>query len=328
MNRRFARQYFLKSLMAAVLWSGLAPVLAQDFPTKPVKFIVAGPPAGATDYIARQIAQKLSDAWPQPVAVENLAGASGTIGSRAVKNAAPDGHTIGFGHLGTHAIVPNLLNPPPYDVLGDFVPVTLLGNTWDFLVVPPRVPARNVSELMAMARERPDVLTYGSIGTGQPQHFLGYLLTRNAGVRMIHIPYKGSAPAITDLLAERITMMFGSAGAVVPFLKDGRLRALAVTAPNRSPFFPDVPTFAEIGMPDLGITVWIGLFAPARTPPQVVAKIRGDVAQVLALPEIRAKFAAQFFDPTGSTPEQFAAFLEKEVSRWKAIVKDSGVRAE
>jgi tripartite-type tricarboxylate transporter receptor subunit TctC len=328
MKQNAAATYFAGFLMASVMWLGLAPAFAQDFPSRPVKLIVAGPPAGATDYIARLIAQKLSEQWGQPVAVENIAGASGTIGSRALKNATPDGHTIGLGHLGTHGIVPNLHNPPPYDPLRDFAPVNYLGNAWDILVVPPRVPAKSVPELMSMARERPDSLTYGSIGIGQPAHFLGFLLTRSAGVKIVHVPYKGSAPAVTDLLAERISMMFASAGAIVPYLKDRRLRALAITASKRSPLLPDVPTFKEIGMPELELLTWLGVFAPAKTPQPVVEKISSDVSRVLAIPDIRAKLAAQFFDPLGSTPEQFAAFLEKEVARWKVIVKDSGVRAE
>ncbi len=328
MKRSSAQMYSAGILMALVMSVGFATAFAQDFPVRPVKFIVAGPPAGATDYIARLVAQKLSEQWAQPVAVENIAGASGTIGARALKNAAPDGHTIGLGHLGTHGIVPHLHNPPPYDALRDFAPVNYIGNAWDILVVPPRVPAKSVTELMSMARERPDALTYGSIGIGQPAHFLGFLLTRSAGVRITHVPYKGSAPAVTDLLGERISMMFASAGAIVPYLKDSRLRALAITASKRSPLLPDVPTFKEIGMPELELLTWLGVFAPARTPQPVVDKISGDVSRVLAMPEIRAKLAAQFFDPLGSTPQEFSAFLEKEVLRWKAIVRDSGVRAE
>lgn len=328
MERSGARTYFLRFLMALVLWTGFASVFAQDFPVRPVRFIVPGPPAGASDYIARLVAQKLSERWSQPVAVENMAGGSGIIGTLALKNSAPDGYTIGLGHLGTHGIVPNLHNPPPYDVLRDFAPVTLMGNTWDVLVVPRRVQAKSVSELMSMARERPDVLTYGSIGIGQPQHLEGYLLTRSAGVTMTHVPYKGSSPAITDLLGERITMMFASAGAIVPYLKDGRLRALAITAPKRSSILPDVPTFAEIGMPNLELITWVGVFAPAKTPPQVVAKISGDIINILSLPDVRSKLALQFFDPMGSTSEQFSVFLKTEVPRWKAIVKESGVRAE
>lgn len=322
------RMNILRFLMGMVLWTVASSVFAQDYPAKPVRFIVAGPPAGATDYIARLLAARLSETWKQPVTVENLAGGSGLIGTRALMNSAPDGYTIGIGHLGTHGIVPNMHNPPPYDVLRDFAPVVLLGNTWDILVVPPPVRVKTVPELMAMARDRPDALSYGSIGIGQPQHFLGYLLTRSAGVSMTHVPYKGSAPAITDLLAARITTMFASAGAIVPYLKDGRLRALAITAPKRSPILPDVPTFAELGMPDLLLTTWVGVFAPAKTSPQVVARISSDVSQILNLPDIRAKLAAQFFDPLGGTPEEFSALLEKEVSRWKSIVRDSGVRAE
>lgn len=328
MERSGARTYSLGILAALLLWTGFAPVYAQDFPVRPVKVIVPGPPAGSTDYIARLIAQKLSERWSQPVSVENIAGASGTIGTRALKNAVPDGYTIGVGHLGTHGIVPNLHNPPPYDVLRDFAPITLMGNNWDILVVSSSVQAKTVAELVSMARARPGALEYGSVGIGQPQHFLGYLLTRSAAVSMTHVPYKGSAPAITDLLAARIPLMFVSAGAVVPFLKDGRLRALAITAPKRSPILPDVPTFTEIGMPDLELMTWFSMFAPAKTSPQVVAKVSGDIAQILTLPDIRSKLAAQFFDPMGTTPEQFSLFLEKEASRWRAIVKESGVRAE
>ncbi len=264
--------------------------------------------SGARMYFAR-----ILTALVLSVTVENIAGASGTIGLEL---------------FGTHAIVPNPRNPPLYDALLDFVPVNYIGNAWDILIVPPRVTAKTVPEPMSMARERPDALTYGSIGIGQPAHFLGLLLTRSAGVRITHVPYKGSAPAVTDLLGERISMMFASTGAIVPYLKDGRLRALAITASKRSPPLPDVPTFKEIGMPELELLTWLGVFAPAKTPPQMVAKVSGDLSRVLALPDIRAKLAAQFLDPMGSTPLQFAAFLGNEVPRWQAIVKDSGVRAE
>lgn len=322
------RSYALRLALAIVLCAGAAPALAQSYPAKPVKFIVAGPPAGGTDYLTRLLADKLSEAWKQPVVVENRAGASGIIGTNFVKAAAADGYTIMMGHSATHAIVPAMHDPQPYDAVRDFTPVTLVATAPEVLVVAADSPIKTVQDLLATAKARPDELTYGSPGIGLPQHLLGYLLGKTAGVSIRHVPYKGSAPALTDLIGGRISMMFVTPPAVMPFIKDSRVRALAITSPQRSAALPNVPTLAELGMPNLSQSGWFGVFAPAHTPPQVVAKISGEIAKILALPEIRAKIDAQYAEPVGNTPEQFAAFHAQEVQKWAAIVKESGVRAE
>ena len=320
---------FLRALLCALMLSaGATAACAQSYPSRTVRFIVPGPPAGGTDYLARLLAEKLTEAWKQSVVVENLAGASGIIGSKAVLNAAPDGHTIMLGHIASHAIVPAMHDPQPYDVLRDFTPVSMVSTAPELLVVTAQSQAKTVPALLAAARAKPGEMTYGSPGIGLTQHLMGYLLAKTAGVSMTHVPYKGSAPALTDLMGGRISMMFATPGAVVGHIKEGRLVALATTAPKRSPRLPDVPTFTEIGMPNLEQVSWFGVFAPAKTPAPIVAKIASELARILATPEIRAKVEAQFSEPVGSTPEQFAAYLATEVPKWHGIVKSSGVRAD
>ena len=213
-------------------------------------------------------------------------------------------------------------------MLRDFSAVSLVTTAPELLVVASQSQAKTVASLVSMAKSKPDEVTYGSPGIGLTQHLMGYMLARSAGVSMSHVPYKGTAPGLTDLMGGRITMMFVTPGAVPGHIKDGRLTPVAITSPRRSPKLPDVPTFTELGMPILEQVSWFGVFAPARTPPPAVAKISGDIAKVLAMPEVRAKIEAQFSDPVGTTPEQFAAFLGKDVPKWAAIVKSSGVRAD
>lgn len=316
------------ALCAALTLACAQTAHAQGFPAKSVRFVVPGPPAGGTDYLTRLLAEQLSMLWRQSVVVENIAGASGIIGSKAVMSSAPDGYVIMMGHIASHAIVPAMHTPQPYDVLRDFTAISMVATAPELLVVASQSPSKTVAALIAQAKAKPNEVTYGSPGIGLTQHLMGFMLAKTAGVSMLHVPYKGSAPALTDLMGGRIAMMFVTPGAVPGHIKDGRLTPVAITSPKRSPRLPEVPTFTELGMANLEQVSWFGVFGPAKIPPQVTARISEDLAKVLAMPEIRAKIDAQFSDPVGTTPEAFAAFLGKEVPKWAEIVKSSGVRAD
>jgi tripartite-type tricarboxylate transporter receptor subunit TctC len=318
----------------ALRWISVVALAASSlvaqaaFPDRPVKLVVAGPPAGGTDFLARLVADELSRAWKQPVVVENRAGASGLIGTRFVQTAPPDGYTLILGHAATHAIVPAMHQPPPYDPIANFTPISLVATAPDLLVVAADSPDKSVADLIARARAKPGSVTYGSPGIGLPQHLLGHRLAQVAGVSMLHVPYKGSNPALTELIGGQLQSMFVTSGAVMPFIKTGRVRALAVNSARRMPDLPDVPTFAELGMPQLQQAGWFGVFGPAGMAPDVVTAINAAIAKIVTLPQVRAKMATQYFDPVGGSPEQFAAFHREEVKRWAAIVRESGVRPD
>jgi tripartite-type tricarboxylate transporter receptor subunit TctC len=317
----------LRAICALALFAGALAAHAA-FPEKAVKLVVAGPPAGGTDFLARLVADELGQVWKQPVVVENRAGASGLIGTRFVQTAPPDGYTLILGHAATHAIVPALHQPAPYDPIANFTPISLVATAPDLLVVAADSPIRSVADLIARAKAKPGSVTYGSPGIGLPQHLLGHRLAQLAGVSMLHVPYKGSSPALTELMGGQLASMFVTSGAVMPFIKPGRVRAIAVNSARRVPDLPDVPTFAELGMPQLQQAGWFGVFGPAGVAPDVVAAINAAIAKVLAMPQVRAKMAAQYFEPVGGSAEQFAAFHREEVKRWAAIVRESGVRPD
>jgi tripartite-type tricarboxylate transporter receptor subunit TctC len=301
---------------------------AGQFPDRPVRIVVAGPAGGGTDFVARLIADKLSTQWKQTVMVDNRAGASGVIGTRFVQHALPDGYTLILGQSATHAIVPALQRPSPYDPIRDFAPVIQVSTAPDLLVVSNASPIRSFADFVASAKQKPGSVTYGTAGIGLPQHLIGYQMAQLAGVEMRHIPYKGSPPAVADLMGGQITSAVVTAAAVMPFIKSGRLRARATNSDQRLPSLPGVPTFSEVGMPSLQESGWTGLFAPAGTPHEAIVTINAAVSRVLADPDVRAKLADQFVTPMGDSPEQFASFHQGEVRRWTAIVKASGVTAE
>ena len=326
-QRRRLGQAVLGALAAGMLPARGA--LAQsDFPDRTVRIVVGGAPGGGTDFLARLVAERLSARWKHPVVVDNRAGASGVIGTKFVMTSAPDGYTMIMGHSSTHAIVPALMQPPPYDAIRDFTPVAHVASAPDLLVVAANSPIRSVKDLIELARAKPDAVTYGSPGVGLSQHLRGFMLAKSAGVQMRHVPYKGTAPALNDLLGGHITAMFATAGGIVQQAREGRVRVLAVSSPQRIPLFPDVPTVSELGLRELEGMGFFGLFGPAGVPPRVVQTIGSAVAAVLGEPETRSKIEAQFIDPVVSTPEQFAAFHRAEVARWTEIVKVSGVKAE
>lgn len=313
-------------IVAAALAAGVN-AQGNDWPAKPVSIVVAGTPGGGTDAIARIVASDLGGALKQSFVVDNRAGAGGIIGTKYVANAAPDGYTLLMGHVATNAIVPALIKPRPYDPVGDFVPVGIVGTAPDLLVVSAKSGIRSVAELIAKAKTAP--VSYGSPGVGLPQHIAGFALAKAAGVPMQHVPYRGSAPAITDLIGGQITMMFVTPGAVVPYLKSGQLKALAVTSRERSRFFPDVPSIVELGYPSVEETGWFGLFAPAGTPAAVVETLRTRLGQAVAKPENRARFEGMYLETSlDAATRNFPAFVQSEASRWAQVVQRLGVTAE
>jgi len=325
-QRRRIGRVALATVAAGVLPVGAAR--AEEYPTRPVKIVVAGPPGGGTDFVARLIAETLTARWKQSVVVENRAGASGIIGTKYVMGVPADGYVVMLGHVATHAIVPAMHQPPPYDAVRDFTPISLVATAPDVLVVAADSPVRSVQDLVALAREKPGAFTYGSPGVGLPQHLMGFMLGKSAGVQMRHVPYKGSAPALTDLLGGHISAMFVTPGAVMPYVRDKRVRALAVTSARRSPLLPDVPSVTEIGLGALEQVGWFGMFAPANLPPAIAATLGTEIAAVMAMPEVRSKVEAQVMDPVVSTQAEFAAFHRQQVAKWTDIVRESGVKAE
>ena len=318
----------IQALLSALpICLAATPVAAQTYPTKPIRMIVPFAPGGGTDILARIIGQQLADAWGQPVNVENRAGASGNLGTELVARSAPDGHTLVMA-INTHAVNASLYSKLPFDPVKDFTPVILAATTANILVVHPSVPATTVQELIALAKAQPGKLNYASGGSGTTSHLAAELFKTMAGVDMIHVPYKGGGAAYTDLISGQVQLYFVGIPGTVQYLKAGRLRALAVTTPRRSPAAPEVPTIAEAGLPGFSATTWWGLLAPAGTPQPIIARIDQEVARILKMPEVRAKLDAQGFEPVASTPESFAAFMRSEIELWAKAVKASGARAE
>ena len=316
----------LSALCLAV--TGLAAGAQDKFPSKPVKIVVGFPPGGGTDILARIVAQKLGETWGQSVVVENRPGASATIAASAVAQAAPDGYTLSMGQLTPNAIAPALFAKLPYDATRDFVPIILVGTSPNVLVVNPSVPAKDVAELAALARSKPGRLTYASSGAGSLQHIAAEMFKSVAGVDIVHVPFKGSGQAVIDLISGQVDMNFDSIPAVIQHVKSGKLRAIAVTAAKRASAFPGIPAIAESGYPDYDLTTWWGLFAPAGTPPEIVAKIHRDTLSALQNAEVKERFAALSVDPGGGTSREFANYVRDEIVKYDALVKRLNIRTE
>jgi tripartite-type tricarboxylate transporter receptor subunit TctC len=321
----------MKNLMAFT-FAALATVtggavFAQTFPAKPVRIIVAFPPGGGVDIVARAVGPKLTEIWRQQVIVDNRAGASGMIGTEFAARAAPDGHTIFIGTLGNLAVNPHLFPKMAVDPLRDFVPVTLLVAVHFVMVAHPSLPARNVKELIALARARPGQINYSSSGAGGAPHLGGELFKVMAKVNLVHVPYKGSGPSFQDLLGGHVSMTFDSLVQSLPYIKSGKLKALAVLGKMRSPLLPEVPTVAET-VPGYDLTNWFGLVAPAATPREIIAKLNEDWAKVLLNPEVRTKLSGMGADVVGNKPEEFGAFMKAETAKWAKLVKEAHIRAE
>ena len=299
----------------------------STYPTRPVRLVVPFPAGGTTDIIARATAQKLSEAWGQQVIVDNRPGAAGNIGSELVAKAAPDGYTLLMGTVGTHAINPSLYAKMPYDHVKEFAPVILVAGVPNVLVVNPDLPIKSVPELIAYAKANPGKLNFASSGSGTSIHLSGELFKAMTGVQMTHVPYKGSAPALTDLIGGQVQLMFDNLPSSLAFIKAGKLRALAVTSASRAPALPDVPTVADT-VPGFEASSWFGVLAPAGTPPEIIARINGEVTKWLATPEAKEKLTAQGANVAGGTPQDFAKHIQAETAKWAKVVKESGAKVD
>ena len=319
--------------MAIVASVGLSTAHAQSWPSKPVRIIVPFPPGGTTDIVARSLGVELQKMWGQPVIIENRAGAGGNVGAEAVAKSPNDGYTLLMGTVGTHAINAPLFaqngNKMPFDPVKDFVPITLAAGVPNVMVVHPKVPVNSVSEFIAYAKANPGKLNMASSGNGTSIHLTGELFKTMTDTYMVHLPYRGSAPAVSDLLAGNTDVMFDNLPSALPHIKAGKLKALAVTSRARSPALPNVPTIEEAAkLNGFDASSWFGLFAPAGTSRTIVDKIQADVAKALAMPEVRERFVAQGAQPSGGTPDKFAAFIRDETDKWTKVVKISNAKVD
>ena len=301
---------------------------AQDFPSKPIRLIVPVPPGGGADFVARSYAFQLTKAFGQQVVVDNRGGAAGIIAMDAVAKAAPDGYTLVQTNISTISINQHIYDRMPYDARRDFAPVSITTLNPLILVVHPGVAARSVKELIALARSKPGSLAYGSLGSGSIQHLAGHMFGKEAGVQLLHVPYKGAAPVTVDLLAGQVQIAFSGVGTVAAHVKAGRLIALAVTSPKRMEFFADVPTFQESGLTSMEISLWNGILAPANTPPAVIRRLNAEIRTAAASTELTRALGTQATTAVSNTPEEFAAFIRSEQARFAVIVKESGARAD
>ena len=324
---RLARLGALATIAAAMATAAM-PTAAQSFPSKPIRLVVPFPTGGPLDASARLIGQKLTEAWGQTVVVDNRPGAGGNIGADLVAKSAPDGYTVVMGALSTHAVNPHLFPKMPYDAVKDFAPITLVAITPNVLVVNPSLPVNSVKELIAYAKAHPGKLSFGSGSNGSAGHLAGELFKIDTGVDMVHVPFKGGAPATQALLAGDTQLMFDNLANATPQVKAGKLKALAVTTAQRSRLAPELPTMAEAGLAGFDISTWYGLLAPAGTPRDVIAKWNAEVTRILNAPDVREKLMAQGAEPAPDTPEQFAQFIAQELAKYQRIVKASGAKVD
>ena len=315
---------FVFGLVAALLSSA---ILAQTYPSKPVRLIVTYPPAGSSDLMARILGQKLAELWGQPVIVENKPGAAGSIGMDYAAHQPPDGYSFVIGNLGPVAVNP-LLSKVPYDVERDFVPVSLIATGPNVLVVNPKTPVKTLGELIAYARANPGKLNFGSGGPGSVAHLSGEMLKSLARIDIVHVPYKGGILSVNDLIAGHVQMVFSDALPVMQHIRAGTLRALAITSPERSPLVPDVPTCVESGVPGLVAVNWWGVLLPAGTPKPIADKFYADLVKVMRDPDVKEKFAQLGVEAVSGTAEQFAAYMRTETAKYAKLIKDADIRAE
>jgi tripartite-type tricarboxylate transporter receptor subunit TctC len=318
----------LARLTALVFLCILAgPALTQGFPEKPVRFLVPLTPGGSPDTMARAVATRVAELWKQPVVVENRPGANQNLAPEMVARSAPDGYTWLLVPNNVFVMGPHM-GKVPFDVFADFTPVTQLASLQFLLAVTNSLEARSVKELVALARARPGALDYGSSGIGSPQHLGAALMESLAGIKMSHVPYKGAAPALQDLVPGRIHVWVGAANTILPQVRGGKLRLLAGAGPRRYASLPDLPTIAESGLPGYSLDVWLGLAMPARVPEAVVAKVNADVARVLQSPELRADLAAQGIEVATNSPREFAQIIRDDYERWGKVVREAGIKAD
>lgn len=300
----------------------------QAYPVKPIRFIVPFAAGGGNDNVARLVGKRLADSLGQPVVIDNRPGAGGVLGAELAAKAAPDGYTLFLGGVGSHAINPNLHERLPYDPVKDFAPIALLASAPLILVVHPSVSADSIREFIALARSKPGQFNYASNGNGSSSHLAAVMFDAMAGVSMVHVPYKGLSPALTDLLSGRVQLMFSSVVAILPHIKAGKLRGLAGTASKRLSSMPELPTLAESGLTGYEASSWYGVLAPAGTPGEIVAKLNAGMVKALEQPEVRNSLLAEGAEPVGGTPEQFAAHIRSEMERLGKLIREAKIRIE
>ena len=323
------RRTIAKSALALAALTLAGASTAQDFPNKPVRLIVPFTTGGVLDTLARTIAHEIQPALGQPLVVENRTGASGNIGTEAYARATPDGYTIGMGTIATHGINPALYGEQlPYDPVKDFKPLALVATQRNVVLVNPQLPIRNIQELIAYAKTHPGKVSYGSAGNGSSQHMSGQMFMKQAGVRFLHVPYRGSGPALIDLMAGNIQLMFVDMPAAMPHLQAGKVRAIGVTSKDRSSALPDVPTVAEQGLPGFEVIAWFGVFAPAGTPQPVADRLSAEILKVMQKPAVQEKMRSLGADPVAVGPKQFDAFMRKEIASWGELVRELGVKLD
>jgi tripartite-type tricarboxylate transporter receptor subunit TctC len=310
-----------------MLVSGAVATAQQSYPSRPVRLIVPFPPGGGNDFVGRLVAQKLGERMGQQFVVDNRAGASGTIGTEIAARAPPDGYTLLLGFVGPFALNPNL-EKVPYDPLRDFAAASLIASSYHILVVHPSLPARSVKELIALARARPGELNYASSGTGANFHLIAELFKSAARINIVHVPYKGAAAAALAVVSGEAHMMFSSTTAVLPYIRNKRLAALAVTSPKRSPLAQEVPTLAEAGLTGVELGSWYAIVAPATTPRDIIAKLNSELVGLASVPEYRQQLENLAFEPLTSKPEQFPSFVKAELEKWGKVIRAAGIKPE
>lgn len=318
----------LPRLLVAMLLAGAGfAALAQQYPAKPIRWIVPFPPGGSTDLLARVVGQKLTEEWGQPVLIENRGGAGGTLGAGEAARAAPDGYTLLMGAI-HHSIAASAYPKLTYDYGKDFAPITVVAIVPNVLVVNPSVPANSTKELIAHAKANPGKLSYGSAGMGTAHHLIGEQFNAMAGVNIVHVPYKGSAPAIADLISGQVQVMYDTVASALPHIKAGKLRPLAVATAKRSLALPEVPTIAEAALPGFEVTTWFGALAPAKTPPEIVAKLQSTIVRILAMPDVNKRLLDAGAEPVGSTSEQMAAQIQREIEQFGRLVRQAKITVQ
>jgi|KBSMisStaDraftv2_1062788.scaffolds.fasta_scaffold14689_5 tripartite-type tricarboxylate transporter receptor subunit TctC len=317
-----------KLIAGLALALAAAPALAQGYPSKPIRLIIAQAPGSATDVISRVVGNRLSEALGQPIVVEARPGAGGAVGTEAAARSAPDGYTLFMANNSTHGSNPALYAKLPYDAVNDFAPVSFVASVPYVLVVDQSLPVKSVQELIAYAKARPGKINYASAGNGSTHQFCAELLKTSTGIDVVHIPYKGSVPGITALLAGEVSLMFANLTDIGSQIRGGKVKPLAVTTLQRAPLLPAVPTMVEAGVPDFEITSWFGLLAPAGTPAPIIAQLNAEMVKVLARADVKDTLGAQGLQVRSSTPEQFAAHIKSEIARFTRIANAAGIKAE
>jgi tripartite-type tricarboxylate transporter receptor subunit TctC len=314
--------------VAAALVCAPANAVETAYPSHPIQLVVTVPPGGAADFVARMVGTKLADALGQPVLIANRGGAAGTTAAAGVAKSEADGYTLLLNTIATHGIGPHLYASLPYDPVKDFAPVILLAKFPLIMTVTASLPAQSVADVIALAKARPGELAFASAGTGGAPHLSGELFKTLTATNLLHVPYRGSGPAVVDLIAGRIAIMFDAAPSLLPFIQSGQLRPLAAASPQRHRLLPQVPAFAELGYPRMDISLWYGIVAPAATPQPVVQRLNGELAKILEMPDIRKNLIDQGADVQGGTPASFGTFMREESTRWGVVVAQAGIKPE